>query len=271
MPHIYTHAYPKLILRPYNTTHASRGSNVLAFLHNAAKREIADLVAVVIPALEHQATLAHNDLLLKHEEGFGEQFEDWWKMLLRFFFFVADTNVDIIKLMVEPVVKLLTIHGDYKMLKSIQRQRKSISDRYEFAMEFVFRAADKAMADMETLQSTEKVSKAIEKLGALVKFVLDTLELVTNLANELEMVMPDLEIGGLEYVIADNLSIFAKADKPVLIYTCARWMNKEQYLRPWITKYGGLWGRIMFKSWQKTHKEQRAAVIEKLSSSYLSV
>lgn len=271
IPRIYAEAYPKLALRPYNIKEENRGSNVLAFLHNSAKRELADLVGVVIPALEHQARLSRTDLVLKEHEGFGEQFETWWKLLLRFFFFVAETNDEIVKLMVEPVVKVVTRHGDYKALKSIEKQRKSISDKYEFAMEYVFRAADKAMSELETLHDREKVLKSIEKLEALVKFVLDTMELVMNLGNELEMMMPDLEIGGLEYVIADNLSIFAKADKPVLIYTCARWMNGEEYVRPWIMKYGGLWGRMMYKSWQKAHKEQRAAVIENLLSSYLSV
>lgn len=271
IPRMYTEAYPKLALRPYNTKEDSRGSNVLAFLHNAAKREIADLVGVVIPALEHQARLAQKDLVLKDADGFGEEFETWWKLLLRFFFFVAETNDEIVRLMVEPAVKFVTRHGDYKALKSIQKQRKSISDKYEFAMEYVFRAADKAISGLETVQDRERVLKSIEKLEALVKFVLDTMDLVMNLADELEIIMPDLEIGGLEYVIADNLSIFAKADKPVLIYTCARWMNGEEYVRPWITKYGGLWGRMMYKSWQKAHKEQRATVIENLLSSYLSV
>lgn len=270
IPHVYVQLYPTLRLRPYSLAQENRPSNVLSFLHNAAKREVADLVAIVIPALANLANKAHTDLVLAHPHAFGQHFHDWWRLLLRFFFFVADTNLEIINLIVQPVINVLTMHADHKALKSIHKQRKSISDRYDFAMEFVFRAADKAIANIETLQSTEKLSKAVEKLDSLAKFVLDTLQLVINLADELEIIMPDLEIGGLEYIIADNASIFGKTDKPVFIYTCARWMDKEEYIKPWIAKYAGFWGRIMFKSWQKAHHQRRAVVLDNLSSSCLT-
>lgn len=269
IPPSFTEVYPKLRLHQYHTKQEAKGTNVLAFLHNAAKREVADLVAVVIPALEQHARIAPSSLPMDSADGFGESFHSWWKLSLRFYFFVAETNDDIIAQMMPPVIRRLKRGGDIKLQNSLQKQRKSISDRYEFSMEVVFRAADRALLDLEEDGDQSKVRRLVEKLEAMARFVLDTLQLVMDLAAELENLLPDLEISGLESCISDKLAKLGKDDKPILIYTCARWMNEEEYIKPWIIKYGGIWSRMMFKSWQESHKEQRVAILDKLESKYV--
>lgn len=252
--------YPTLPLRPYSPTLHALPSNVLSFLHNAAKRELCDLVTVVVPALRHHAALSP-------PRPFPADFQTWWSLLLRFFFFVADTNVEVVALMADPVLKVLAAHADHKALNAVRRKRKSIADRYDFAMEYVFRAADNAVVGLRDPHGAEELGRAAEKLDLMAGFVLDTLQLVADLADQVETIMPELEIGALEYVIPDNLAAFARNDKPVLLYTCARWMGPEHQIKPWVIKFGGLWARIMFKSWQKMHAEQRAVVIDNLSKS----
>lgn len=256
LPKSATDLYPTLDLHSYNLRKESTPTNILAFLHNATKSEIADLVSIVIPAMETRpsATVLENP-------PFGSALHEWWRILLRFLFFVAETNDEIIKLMVAPVFRYLTRVGDVKLLNKLQKQRKSIVDRHEFTMEIVFRAADRAIKDMRP----DNIDKLVDKLHILAKFVLKTIDLVMKLAHQLEAVGFDLEISGLEYIIADKLSVFAKDDKPLLICTCTRWMNSEEFIKPWIVKYGGMWGRIMCRGWRKTYHDYRAQTIEKLA------
>lgn len=256
IPTSTTKLYPTLVLHPYNLRRESIPTNVLAFLHNATKGEIVDLVSVVIPAIETRPSA-----IILENPPFGSALREWWRILLRFLFFVAETNDEIIKLMVAPVFRYLKRVGDIKMLNNLQKQRRSIVDRHEFTMEIVFRAADRAMADIRP----DNIDKLVEKLHTLAKFVLKTIDLVVKLAHQLEAISFDLDISGLEYIIADKLSALAKDDKPLLICTCTRWMNSEEFIRPWIIKYGGMWGRIMHKSWQKAYHDYRAQTIAKLA------
>lgn len=191
--------------------------------------------------------------------------------MLKFQFLVAEVNDEIVRQSVEPVLKILQRFGDVKRINHFEKQRKSVAHRFEFTMEVVFRAADRALSSLMDEPNIDKIAKLVEKLDAMAKFLLDTLQLVMNIAIELEDIMPEVEISGLEYIISEKLTARTKEDKPVLIYTCARWMNDEQYIRPWVTKHGGMWGRMMFNSWQNTYKEQRTAVMERLTSMYLSV
>lgn len=256
LPKPATDLYPTLVLHPYNLKKESTPTNVLAFLHNATKSEIADLVSIVIPAMETRPS----EVVLENPP-FGSALHEWWRILLRFLFFVAETNDEIIKLMVAPVFRYLTRVGDVKLLNNLQKQRKSIVDRHEFTMEIVFRAADRAIMDVRP----DNTDKLVVKLHILAKFVLKTIELVMKLAHQLEAVGFDLEVSGLEYIIADKLSVFAKADKPILMCTCIRWMNSEEFIKPWMVKYGGMWGRIMSKGWRKTYNDYRSQTIESLA------
>lgn len=246
--------HPTLVLRPYSPILPSLPSNVLALLHNAAKRDLADLVAVLIPSLRRP-----------NPAPLPPTFRAWWAQLLRFLFFVADTNADIVALIVQPALNVLAAHRDFKAHSALHRQRKSIADRYDFAMEFVFRAADNALNDLFEHHSRPNSLRAADKLHVLVTFVLATLQLVADLADYVETIMPDFEIAGLEYAIPDNVAAFVKDDKPVLLYNCVRWMDADDQIKPWLTKFGGFWARLMFKSWQKMHAEQRLTIVDQLS------
>ena len=251
--------FPKLFLEPYHTKRDCRGTNVLSLVHNAAKREVADLVSVVIPSLRHIETQNEFHDGEKAEKLF-DGLSSWWGTLLRFFFFVAECDDDVIKVMLQPATRSLKRQGELKYVNELEKKRKSLADRYSFTMELIFRGADRALDEFEEEPSQKSMSRLLAKFEGVAKFMLGTMAQATGIATEIESIC-DIEVTSLEHSIVDSLTRIAREDKPLFMYTCARWMNDESRIKQWIFRYGGLRGRFFFDSWKQAHDERRASFI----------
>lgn len=267
VPQAYRESYPKLCMHAYHIKRDSLPSNVLAFVHNAAKREIADFISIVLPSLEkYAATTNHASM----ENTEWEYLDTWWSMLLRVFFYVAETDDNVVRLMLEPARKNLKKQGELKRSNALARCQKSLEDRYAFSMELVLKAANRAMEEYMDAPHDEHLAKAIEKMKHVVNFMLDVMDQSMDLALEVEDIC-DIALSRLEGSVADALFTFVKGnDRAIFVYMCARWMNDEALIRQWIVKYGGIRARWFFDNWKKAHQDSRVAFIDGLASKYLS-
>lgn len=259
----YLAKYPKLELTPYAIENDKDALNALSLVHNAARREIVDLVSIVLPTL----------LLIPHSNDTSELHPDmfplkpWWDALLRFFFFVADTDDDITRIATDPVVEITARSGQLKISRSLEKNRKSLTDRYAFAMEYVFRAADRALDDYCHTSTSASLSHFVVKVEAVVTFVLDSMHVADDVVNHVNEVCI-ISLPSLQRKVVDSLCTFAKERKNIFICICVRWMDNEQLIKQWIYKYGGFKARYYFDSWKLAHDEQRASFIEILAQKY---
>ncbi|KAI0563888.1 hypothetical protein FGB62_33g182 [Gracilaria domingensis] len=261
--------YPRLRPHLYHNRRSSSPENVLVLVHNAAKREIADLLLVILPAIEHHATLTDFSCRIKDAPVFGERLYQWWSTLLRVFFFVAETDEDVVNLVIKPVARYARKSDDHQLSNSLQLRHKSVLDRYSFTMEVVLRAADRALDDFECVPDVPKLNKLIEKLTALSNFMLETmdtsLQLVQDAANVCEV-----QISSLEYTVANSMFAFANTDPNVFVYIFARWMHKESDVKQWLAKYAGLRARLFFESWKRAYNDKRASIVQQIAALHKS-
>ena len=240
---------------------------MLCFVHNAAKREIADFITVVLPALQRfAATTAHASPM----DTEWEYFSTWWAMFLRIFFFVAETDDNIIRLTLEPAQRTLKKQGDLRRSNALAKSYKSIEDRYAFAMELVLKAADRAIDAYFENGNDALLDKAVEKMRHMVHFMLDVMDLTMDLLVEVEDIC-DISLTNLEASVANSIFSFVKgSDRATFIIMATRWMAEESQIREWVVKYGGIRARWFFDSWQTAHHEARIMFINSLKSNYLN-
>lgn len=256
--------YPKLALTPYCIENENDPINVLSLLHNAAKREISELLSVILPcikAIPHSDNTAdlHPDLI---------PLTQWWNALIRFFFFVSDTDEDISGLVTTPAIRFATRMGDLHLADRLSKARKSVSDRYAFAMEYVFRAADRALHDYRKNATKEAADKVHVKFVSVVNFMLDSMHASTEVVNQAYAVC-EVSLYGLQRKTVDSLCSFAKDRRNIYMYMCARWMNDEHLIKKWILKYGGFKGRMFYDSWKIMYAEERATFLKNITEKHL--
>lgn len=260
--HLHIDRFPNLSLQPYHLKKSNRATNVLALIHNTAKREIVDLITVVIPTIQQYAQVTGYNAPI-FSAPFGEGLQKWWKTLLKIFFFVAETDDDIANLILPPACKTLKRLNDLKQLNALQKTRKSLQDRYSFTMEVVFRAADRALQDFETASHSDKLDKLIEKFFSVASLMLESMQVAYTMAEDIEDIC-DLELSSLESTVVDALSKYSKADRPLFMFIFSRWMHEESYIKQWISKHAGIRGRLFFDNWKRIHEDRQLAVIEDL-------
>lgn len=256
--------YPRLAFTPYALERENNSINVLSLFHNAAKREIADLLSIILPAIraiDHSddSPSLHADL---------QPLSHWWNALLRYFFFVADTDVDVTKLVTTPAVSYASRAGDFHLADRLAKACKSLCDRYAFAMEYIFRAADRALLDYSKVPTRDAAEKLQVKFVSVVTFMLDSMHVTLDVANQAHKIC-DVSLSALERRIVDSLHSFAKDRKNVFMYMCVRWMNDESLIKHWIFKFGGLKGRIFYDSWKTAHYEQRILFVNTLAERHV--
>ncbi|PXF40934.1 hypothetical protein BWQ96_09329 [Gracilariopsis chorda] len=261
--------HPRLELHAYNNRLPNNAHNVLSLIHNGVKREIADLLTIVLPGIQHHAAITSFSCRIKDAPVFGDRLYQWWSTLLRVFFYTAETDEDILNIVMKPVTRYARRNDDSKTAAELQRRQKSVLDRYSFTMEVVLRAADRALDDYECVPDAPKLSKLVHKLSALADFMLDTMDLTLHVVHDALQVC-DVDIASLEYTVANSMSAFAKGNPGVFTYIFARWMEDENDVRKWIAKFGGLRGRLFFESWKRAHHEKRGSIINQIADMYIS-
>lgn len=261
--------HPRLELHAYNDRRPNNAHNVLSLVHNAVKREIADLLTIVLPGIQHHANLTSFSCRIKDAPVFGDRLYQWWSTLLRVFFYTAETDEDILNIVMKPVTRYARRNNDSKTANDLQRRQKSVLDRYSFTMEVVLRAADRALDDYECVPDAPKLSKLVHKLSALADFMLDTMDLTLLVVHD-ALEVCDVDIASLEYTVASSMLTFAKGNPGVFTYIFARWMEEESDVRRWIAKFGGLRGRLFYESWKRAHHQQRGSIIDQIADMYIS-
>ncbi|CAN8069441.1 unnamed protein product [Agarophyton chilense] len=265
LPEEHYERYPRLRPHAYHTRRPHSPQNVLALVHNAAKREIADLLLVVLPAIQHHATLTDFSCRIKDAPVFGDRLYQWWSTLLRVVFFVAETDEDVVNLVIKPVARFARKNDDHQLSNTLQRRHKSVLDRYSFAMEVVLRAADRALDDFECVPDVPKLNKLVDKLTALSDFMLETMDTSLQLVQDAIAIF-DVEITSLENTVATSMAAFAKTNPNVFVFIFARWMSEESDVKHWLAKYGGLRARFFFESWKRAHYDTRQSIVEQIDA-----
>lgn len=270
--------FPKLVLTPYSFCNERDPANVLSLVHNAAKRELVDLLTIVIPALTCISRITLSSSLFQNPTSSSDsilhpdlqRLRIWWDSLLRFLFFVADTDDDISRIVSAPAIDLAKRRSEVKVAASLEKNRKSLSDRYSFAMEYVFRAADRALQEFCSNPEQIALDQFSEKSATLTNFMLDSMaQAVSVVANVTELV--DVSLTNLEYKVANSLSSFQSDRKTLYLFICARWMGDSELIKRWILKFGGLKARVFYESWKSSFDEQRTSFVSHLSTQYAAL
>lgn len=265
--------YPKLRFSSYSFGKERDPANVLSLVHNAAKQELADLVSIILPALPalYRITLLSSSLTKRDSETDSHpdlvKLQSWWDVFIRFLFFVADTDDDIVRIVSSPAIDLALGQADVKLASSLQKNWKSLSDRYAVSMEYVFRAADRAFKEFRFNPNQATLDRFSAKCSALTNFMLECMHLATVLVKEV-IEVADVALTNLEYKVANSVYSINSERKILYIFMCARWMAERHHIRRWVGRFGGLKGRIFFESWKTTFYEQRASFVERLSTQY---
>lgn len=273
VPDTIKELYPKLRFASYSFGKERDPVNVLALVHNAAKRELADLVSIILPALPalYRLTLLNSGLAKRDSDTEYHpdlvKLQSWWDVFVRFLFFAADFDDDVARIVSSPAIDLALGQAEVKLASSLQKNWKSLSDRYAVSMEYVFRAADRAFQDFRFNPSQGTLDKFTAKCSALTNFMLESMHLSTKLVKEV-MEVADVALTNLEYKVANGLCAINSDRKILYLYMCARWMAEPHYVRRWVNRFGGLKGRLFFESWKTTFYDQRASFVERLSTQY---
>ena len=53
--------------------------------------------------------------------------------------------------------------------------------------------------------------------------------------------------------------------RAVFMFLCCRWMADDEYVRAWITEYGGFRVRWSYDSWQKMYQEEHSDVLDAMA------
>lgn len=273
VPEAIKELYPRLKYTVYSFGKERDPVNVLSLVHNAAKRELADLVSVVLPALPalYRLTMLTSSLVKRDSDSEDHpdllKLQSWWDVFIRFLFFVADTDDDVARIVSSPAIDLAIGQSEIKLASSLQKNWKLLSDRYAFSMEYIFRAADRAFQDFRFNPNQTTLDKFSDKCSALTKFMLDSMHLATKLVKEV-MEVADVTLTNLEYKVANSVCSISGERKTLHLFMCARWMVEQNHIRRWIHRFGGIKGRLFFESWSTTFNEQRASFVERLSTQY---
>lgn len=251
--------YPKLSLLPYSFKSESKPITVLALLHNALKREFLDLLAILIPYMGRNLT--END-----DEEYVFEFEVsdlkiWWNTLLCLCFFISENDEHIISLVLEPAVKTAVRRNEQNLANDLEKERRSAADRYNFAMEPIFRAADTALIKHCMVNNHTSYERLNTKIRALVNFMLDSMDATDKLVGRIDDIC-EVEIVSLENSVVDGLRPFTRGRKSTFMFLCCRWMAEEDYIRRWVYRFSGIRARFFYESWKRTYFEEHADFIE---------
>lgn len=220
--------YPNILYTPYTPTLPHDPRNTLSLIHNAARREICDIITKLLPSLK-SSQLTKKD--------FNESLLTYWNTTVRYFFFIADTDDDITKLVASSAME--SNYADSEMYHIIQKQRKSINDRYNFAMEHIFRAADNNIYQFNKNPDDPGTSdKLYIKLNNVIKFMLDSMKTSEKFLKHICDIF-DFKITDLESKVINNLFEVAKKRNSISIflYITCRWMKDDNLINNWLQQY----------------------------------
>ena len=75
----------------------------------------------------------------------------------------------------------------------------------------------------------------------------------------------EVDVESLEGSVVDGISGFAGKRRAVFMFLCCRWMADDEYVRAWITEYGGFRVRWSYDSWQKMYQEEHSDVLDAMA------
>lgn len=260
--------HPKLRLSEYDRMKKNSASNALALIHNAGRREIAELITLVLPACEARIRRGINDEQYDLA-SLGNDVRDWWRLFARFSFFVSEAEEGINSKGMSKFEKMWKRHPDDKVLRNLLKLRKSINDRNSAAMEIIFRAADKAISELAQAPCQDKLKKVMQALSSVSNFLLDTYVMSNKLISTIEGKLiqgSDADMHGVEENIAATLLKINGDDRACLMMMLLRWMENTAHMKQWCSKHLSVRTRHTLGDWQKTYEQQRLQVVSRLQN-----
>lgn len=255
--------FPTLDFQPYDRKLKRNGANTLVFIHNALKKELAQLITKILPAVETTFKESDQSDVSPTSIELWVNFRSWWKGLLGFIFFVAEYDERIVNGLVDTTATVAKRSLDSKLVNELTRAKKSVVDRYEYSLEISLRAIDRALCQFEEMPSDDTLTVVIDKIKQIVNFVLETIAFSHETAIKCDTVC-DVSVRSIENSLFSNLPGKSKSDRLLLLYMCVNWMEDETKQQKWLVKYSMFRSKHHLENAKKVYAEKRASLVENL-------
>ena len=111
--------FPTLDFQPYDRKLKRNGANTLVFIHNALKKELAQLITKILPAVESTFKECNQSDVSPTSIQLWTNFRSWWKGLLGFIFFVAEYDEKIVNGLVDTTATVAKRSLDSKLVNEL--------------------------------------------------------------------------------------------------------------------------------------------------------
>lgn len=255
--------FPVFAPMAYDANAPHSALNALTLVHNAAQRELVELVRDALPLCERAANGA---LCARAQSAVLKALAAWWGVFEQFSDFVAHVQAAVVARLFEKMAGEELVRLGRDEVQSAERARDRILERTGHSRVLVFESTRDCIADGAASPRPAVFLQVVRAVNLVVGFLLDTYESATTFAREAELRLRRPKMSGIAVHVLRKLKDLQPRARATLTVMLVRWMDDDDLIRSWIGKYLGSRARRKLPEWMEIHEVERANVLSEIKA-----
>lgn len=254
--------FPSFAAMPYDANAPHSALNALALAHNAAQRELYELIRDLLPLCERAAS---GLLPSPHAQRTAlRHLASWWGGFALFSDFVAHVQESVVARLYEKIAADERVRLGRRDVQACERARDRILDRTGLSRTLVLRAARETIDDGARAPRPATFRHVVRAINIVVGFLLETYQNSVSFAKEAEARLRRPKVSGIAVHVLRGLKQFDTSQRPIMVVILTRWMDDPVLIRSWTGKYLGLRAKRKLHEWISAHQAQREYLLDEI-------